>query len=70
MPLEWIKIHPDASGSHTKCKRYTICVDPNGQWEAWKLVPGGAWFALLEKNLTSEDAAKARAELDAGAQDG
>lgn len=65
MSLEWQKTHPDASGSHTKCKRYTICVDPNGAWEVWKLVPGGIWFAPLGRNLGSEDEAKQCAEEDA-----
>ena len=63
-PLEWAKIHPDASGSHTKCKRYSICVDPNGQWETWKMVPGGAWFFQLANALESEEAAKKCAEKD------
>lgn len=64
-PLEWQKIHPDAGGSHTKCKRYSTCVDPNGEWEIWKMVPDGSWFFQLAKQLGSEKAAKERAELDA-----
>jgi len=63
--LQWEKIHPDASGSHTKCKRYSTCVDPNGLWELWRLVPGGAWFSQISKNLPSEAEAKLRAEEDA-----
>jgi hypothetical protein len=67
MSIEWKKIHADASGSHSKCGRFTVCRtnDAGTLWEVWKLAPGGPWFALLEKNLTSEDAAKARAEQDA-----
>lgn len=68
MSLEWQKIHPDASGYHSSCKRYSICVtrDAKGEcWEAWKLVPGGVWFAPLEMNLPDEAAAKERAERDA-----
>lgn len=65
--LEWTKIHPDASGSHTKCKRFTTCVDPNGLWELWKMVPGGAWFHQLANSMPSEDEAKRRAEVDAQA---
>lgn len=64
MSLEWEKIHPDASGSHTKCKRYTTCVDPNGEWEVWKMVPGGAWFFQLARALDSEEVAKERAQQD------
>lgn len=66
MTLEWVKIHPAASGSHSKCMGYTTCRtnDAGTLWEVWKLAPGGPWFALLEKNLPSEDAAKARAEQD------
>lgn len=69
MSLEWQKTHPDASGSHTKCKRYTICrtTDDGSLWEVWKLAPGAPWFALLEKNLPSEEAAKERAERDLAA---
>jgi hypothetical protein len=67
MTLEWTKIHPDASGSHTKCKRYTTCraADDGSIWEVWKLVPGGIWFAPLANNLPSEDEAKDAAERDA-----
>lgn len=63
--LEWQKIHPLASGSHTKCKRFTTCVDPNGRWELWKLVPGGTWFIQVGNSMLSEDEAKRRAEADA-----
>jgi hypothetical protein len=70
MSLEWAKNHPDALGYHSTCKRYSVCVtrDANGEhWEAWKLVPGGVWFAPLAINLPSEEAAKARAQQDANA---
>jgi hypothetical protein len=64
--LEWQRIHPDAIGSHTKCQRYSVCPsnDDKTLWEVWKLAPGGPWFALLDKGLPSEDAAKERAEKD------
>ena len=66
MTLQWTKIHPNASGSHTKCHRYSVCRtnDEGTLWELWKMAPGGPWFALLEKNLPSEDAAQRRAERD------
>lgn len=69
MTLEWQKIHPDASGYHSACKRYSVCVtrDARGErWETWKLVPGGVWFAPLAMDLPNEAAAKARAEQDVG----
>lgn len=67
MPLEWLRIHPDAIGSHTKCRRYSVCRTNNEGtlWEVWKLAPGGPWFAQLDRNLPTEDAAKERAEKDA-----
>lgn len=67
MTLEWRKIHPDAVGSHTKCRRYSVCrtTDDGSRWEVWKLVPGGAWFFQLASGLDSEQAAQEVAQQDA-----
>ena len=65
--LECRRIHPDAIGSHTISRRYSICraADDGSIWQVWKLAPGGPWFAPLDLHLASEEAAKARAEEDA-----
>jgi hypothetical protein len=66
MTLEWQRIHPDAIGSHSKCRRYSVCADNDEKtiWQVWKLAPGGPWFALLAKNLPNEEAAREVAEQD------
>jgi hypothetical protein len=37
---------------------------PQERWEAWKLAPGGPWFAPLKLNLTDEATARALCEQD------
>ncbi len=66
MSLEWVRIHPEAVGSHTKCRHYSVCRtnDEGTLWEVWKLAPGGPWFALLAKNLPTEQAAQDVAQQD------
>jgi hypothetical protein len=66
MSLEWTRIHEDAIGSHSKCRRYSVCPsnDTKSLWEVWKLAPGGPWFALLAKNLPTETAARDVAQND------
>lgn len=66
MSLEWVRIHPDAIGSHTKCRHYSVCQDVRigDGWEVWKLAPGGPWFACLAKNLRTEVAAQDVAQSD------
>jgi len=64
--LEWERV--SATAACSKCRRYTvgsIVVDGREQWETWKMVPGGAWLAVLAKKLNSEDEARAAAERDA-----
>jgi hypothetical protein len=73
MTLEWTRIHPDARGSRTKCGGYSVCSIGTGsdeQWEAWKLAPGGPWFAPLKLGLPDEAAARAIAQADADAKAG
>jgi hypothetical protein len=67
--LEWVRLHPDAIGSRSKCGTYSVCPlygksDKPESWEAWKLAPGGPWFANLRKDLPSEDAARGICEQD------
>ncbi len=66
MSLEWVRIHPDAVGSHTKCRRYSVCRtnDEGTLWEVWKIAPGGPWFFCLAKSLPTEDAAREVAQAD------
>jgi hypothetical protein len=66
MTLEWQRIHPGAIGSHSKCRRYSVCRsnDEGTLWEVWKLAPGGPWFSLVAKNLPTEDAAREVAQQD------
>ena len=68
MTLEWIRHHPEAVGSHSKCRNYSVCrTDTDGKrWEVWRLAPGGPWFAQIAKDLPSEEAAQKFAENDPG----
>jgi len=65
--LEWRDKRTDERGYRSVCNRYSVCsvtLDGEEFWQAWKLVPGGAWFAPL--SLTNSEAgARAAAELDA-----
>jgi hypothetical protein len=68
MKLEWQDKRTDERGYYSTCKRYSVCSVGSGEderWQAWKLAPGGAWFAPLETNLLSEQAARASAQADA-----
>lgn len=65
--LEWQPIAPDARGYRSKCGHYAVCSIGEGYatWEAWKLAPGGPWFAPLKMGLPSQDAAREICEQDA-----
>jgi len=64
MSLEWRQHETDATCWVTKCGRYSVSTR-QGVWDAWKLAPGGPWFAPLRQNLADEASAKAVAEADA-----
>ena len=66
MTLEWRRIHPEAIGSHSRCRRYSVCRtnDDGTLWEVWKIAPGGPWFFCLAKGLPNETAAQEGAEAD------
>ena len=68
MTLEWQDKRTDERGYKSTCNRYSVCsITNNGveTWEAWKMVPGGAWFAPLATNLPNESEARKAAEADA-----
>lgn len=70
MSLEWVRLHPLSIGSRSKCGAYSVCPlygkgDEPESWEAWKLAPGGPWFAPLKLGLPSEGAAREICEEDA-----
>lgn len=68
MAIEWQDKHTDERGYRSRCNRYSVCsITQDGleTWEAWKLAPGGPWFAILASKLPSEGAARAAAEADA-----
>lgn len=68
MPLEWQNPRTDERGYRSQCNRYSVCSitqDGRETWQAWKLAPGGPWFAPLALNLTTESEARLAAELDA-----
>jgi len=68
MTLQWDDKRTDERGYRSTCRRYSVCsitTDGVETWEAWKMVPGGAWFAPLVNGLATEDAARAAAEADA-----
>lgn len=67
MQLEWQNKRTDERGYRSTCNRYSVSsinVDGTERWEAWKLVPGGNWFAPLAMNLPDENAARAAAQTD------
>ena len=66
MTLEWQPIDRE-NCMVTKCKRYAVSTH-DGQWQAWKLVPGGAWFAPLKLKLPDEESARKVAQADADAK--
>jgi len=68
MTLEWQDKRTDSRGCYSKCNRYSVCSTGEGsdeRWTAWKVVPGGAWFAPLACGLMTEDEARSIAERDA-----
>lgn len=67
-PLEWQPMVSGSRGYYSACKRYSVCSagpEDNAEWQAWKLAPGGPWFAPLALGLPSEQAARESAEKDA-----
>ncbi len=68
MPLEWQNKRTDERGYRSVCNRYSVNSIGEGKherWEAWRMVPGGAWFAPIVVGLMSEAEARAAAESDA-----
>lgn len=68
MTLQWQGKRIDERGYKSVCNRYSVCsivYNDVETWEAWKMVPGGAWFAPLAIGLRSEDEARKAAEADA-----
>jgi hypothetical protein len=63
MTLEW-EFHPAGNGQRSVCGGYWIGIGLGGEWQTWKLAPGGPWFAPLASGLESEGAAKSAAEED------
>lgn len=66
MTLEWQDKRTDERGYRSTCNRYSISsvtLDGEEFWQAWKLVPGGAWFAPLKLAKTEAEAVAA-AESD------
>jgi hypothetical protein len=63
--LEW-RPHPDkgAEGGITVCGRYSVSRYV-GLWQAWKLAPGGCWFAPMGLRLPSKEEAEAVCQTDA-----
>lgn len=67
MTLEWTDPRTDERGPRTKCGRYAVCSIGDGaeeRWQAWKLAPGGPWFAPLAIDILSESAAREICEQD------
>lgn len=65
--LEWEPVAPGSSSQRSTCWRYSVGsrTDHRGEtFEAWKLVPMGAWFAPLKTGLPTMDEAKAAAQAD------
>jgi hypothetical protein len=66
--LEWTDPRTDERGPRSKCGRYAVCSIGDGKeerWQAWKLAPGGPWFALLAIDILSETEAREICEQDA-----
>lgn len=64
--LEW-RPHPNATstGSISTSGRYSVSSIKEGVWQAWKLAPGGPWFAMLGMPTETKDAAEALCQADA-----
>lgn len=65
MTLEWQPLDRE-NCMVTKCGRYAVSTH-DGQWQTWRLAPGGPWFAPLGLKLPDEATAKGLAEVDAKA---
>lgn len=63
MILEWNAFDGVEHCSVSRCGRYSVSTH-NETWQAWRLAPGGPWFAPLGRNFASEAAAKEAAERD------
>ncbi len=68
MKLEW-RPHPDplSLGRITSNGRYTVSSIEDGVWQAWKIAPGGPWFAMLGLPRPTREAAMALCDADAQA---
>lgn len=67
MSLEWNDKRTEDRGYRSKCGKYSVCsitIDGHERWEAWKMVPGGAWFRPIAINLASETAAREQCEME------
>lgn len=65
MTLEWRQNEADANCWVTVCGRYSVSLDHLiGTWRAWKLTPGGPWFAPLGKKRMDFEEAKRFCEED------
>jgi hypothetical protein len=59
MTLEWRQHEAEANCWVTSCGRYSVSYDHLVEtWRAWKMAPGGPWFAPFgrEPMSTAEDA--------------
>jgi hypothetical protein len=63
MTLEWKPFDHVERCAVTSCGRYSVS-EFQGRWQAWKLAPGGPWFAPLGLHLDDEATAKETAERD------
>jgi hypothetical protein len=64
MTLEWRPFDKAEHCAVSSCGRYSVS-EYNGGWHAWKLAPGGPWFAPIAQNLADETAARAKCQADA-----
>lgn len=65
--LEWEKPVAGATGVKTKCGRYScskVTVNGKVNYELWRLVPGGGWFAPLNQRLDNFMQAQVLAQQD------
>lgn len=59
MTLEWRQHEHDPNVWLTECRNYCVSYDHMiSSWRAWKLSPGGPWFAPLGKKQMDCDEAK------------
>lgn len=63
MTLEWRQLPTTEICHVTACGRFSVAFDAQySVWRAYRLAPGGPWFALLGQHSTSEAGAKATCE--------